>query len=36
LDPTLAAGMTREQFQTAAKGHYLASASIGGLFAREY
>ena len=36
LEPTLAAGMTREQFFAAAKGHLLASASIGGLFAREY
>jgi Raf kinase inhibitor-like YbhB/YbcL family protein len=36
LEPGLAAGMTREQFQAAAKGHQLASASIGGLFAREY
>jgi Raf kinase inhibitor-like YbhB/YbcL family protein len=36
LDPTLAPGLTREDFVAAAKGHYLASASIGGLFAREY
>ena len=36
LEPTLAAGMTRDQFQAAAKGHQLAASSIGGLFAREY
>ena len=36
LDPTLKPGLTREQFQAEAKGHYLASASIGGLFARKY
>jgi Raf kinase inhibitor-like YbhB/YbcL family protein len=36
LEPTLAPGMTREQFLAAAKGHLLTSATIGGLFAREY
>jgi Raf kinase inhibitor-like YbhB/YbcL family protein len=36
LDPTLPPGLTREDFVAAAKGHYLASTSIGGLFAREY
>ena len=36
LDPKLAAGLTREQFFAQAKGHFLASASIGGLFARKY
>ncbi len=36
LDPTLAAGLTREQFLAAAKGHLLTSATIGGLFARSY
>src|SRR3954469_13047827 len=36
LDPALAAGLTREQFLAQAKGHFLASASLGGLFAREY
>ena len=36
LEPNLAAGMTREQFLAAAKGHLLTSATIGGLFARTY
>jgi Raf kinase inhibitor-like YbhB/YbcL family protein len=36
LEPTLAPGLTREQFMAAAKGHLLTSATIGGLFAREY
>jgi Raf kinase inhibitor-like YbhB/YbcL family protein len=36
LEPTMAAGLTRDQFLAAAKGHLLTSATIGGLFAREY
>jgi Raf kinase inhibitor-like YbhB/YbcL family protein len=36
LEPALAPGLTREQFVAAAKGHLLTSATIGGLFAREY
>jgi Raf kinase inhibitor-like YbhB/YbcL family protein len=36
LDPNLPAGLTREQFLAQAKGHLLTSATIGGLFAREY
>ena len=36
LEPSLAAGLTREQFFAQAKGHLLSSATIGGLFAREY
>lgn len=36
LAPTLPAGLTREQFMAAAKGHLLTSATIGGLFARTY
>jgi Raf kinase inhibitor-like YbhB/YbcL family protein len=36
LEPTLAPGLTREAFLAAAKGHLLTSATIGGLFAREY
>jgi Raf kinase inhibitor-like YbhB/YbcL family protein len=36
LEPALAPGLTREQFMAAAKGHLLTSATIGGLFAREY
>ena len=36
LAPTLAPGLTREQFLDAAKGHLLTSATIGGLFARTY
>ena len=36
LAPNLTAGMTREQFLAAAKGHLLTSATIGGLFARKY
>ena len=35
LEPNLPAGLTREQFLDAAKGHLLTSASIGGLFARS-
>jgi hypothetical protein len=36
LEPSLAPGLTREQFLAAAKGHSLAASSIGGLFARAY
>ena len=36
LAPTLAPGLTREQFLAQAKGHLLTSATIGGLFARAY
>ena len=36
LEPNLAPGLTREQFLAQAKGHLLTSATIGGLFAREY
>jgi len=36
LEPNLPAGLTREQFLTQSKGHLLTSATIGGLFAREY
>ena len=36
LAPTLKAGMTRDEFLAAAKGHLLTSATIGGLFARKY
>jgi Raf kinase inhibitor-like YbhB/YbcL family protein len=36
LDPSLPAGLTRDQFLGAAKGHLLTSATIGGLFARAY
>jgi hypothetical protein len=36
LVPTLAPGLTREQFLDAAKGHLITSATIGGLFARTY
>ena len=36
LAPNLAPGLTREQFMDAAKGHFLTSATIGGLFARTY
>ena len=36
LEPSLAPGMTRDQFLAAAKGHLLTSATIGGLFARAY
>jgi Raf kinase inhibitor-like YbhB/YbcL family protein len=36
LDPTLPAGLTREQFLAQAGDHLLASATIGGLFARSY
>jgi hypothetical protein len=36
LEPTLAPGLTREAFLVASKGHLLTSATIGGLFAREY
>ena len=36
LEPTLQPSLTRDQFLAAAKGHLLSSATIGGLFAREY
>ena len=36
LEPTLAPGLTRDAFFAAAKGHFLAASSIGGLFARAY
>ena len=36
LAPTLKPGMTRDEFLAAAKGHFLTSATIGGLFARKY
>jgi hypothetical protein len=36
LEPNLQAGLTREQFLAASKGHLLTSATIGGLFARTY
>ena len=36
LEPNLAPGLTREQFLAAAKGHLLASTTIGGQFARAY
>jgi Raf kinase inhibitor-like YbhB/YbcL family protein len=36
LEPSLAPGLTRDQFLAAAKGHLLTSATIGGLFARDY
>jgi Raf kinase inhibitor-like YbhB/YbcL family protein len=36
LDPSLPAGLTRDQFLAQAKGHLLTSATIGGLFARQY
>lgn len=36
LEPNLAAGLTRDQFLAAAKGKLLASATIAGLYAREY
>jgi Raf kinase inhibitor-like YbhB/YbcL family protein len=36
LAPELAPGLTREAFLAAAKGHQLASSTIGGLFARAY
>ena len=36
LEPNLPAGLTRDQFLAQAKGHLLTSATIGGLFAREY
>src|SRR6201996_7329685 len=36
LEPNLAPGLTREQFMAAAKGHFLAASSVGGLFARAY
>ena len=36
LAPSLAPHLTREQFMAAAKGHFLAASSIGGLFARAY
>lgn len=36
LEPTLPSGLTRDQFFAATKGHLLTSATIGGLFARQY
>jgi Raf kinase inhibitor-like YbhB/YbcL family protein len=36
VEPTLAAGLTRDAFLAAVKGHQLAASSIGGLFARAY
>jgi Raf kinase inhibitor-like YbhB/YbcL family protein len=36
LEPNLAPGLTREAFMAAAKGHFLAASSVGGLFARSY
>ena len=36
LAPNLKAGMTRDEFLAASKGHLLTSATIGGLFARKY
>jgi len=36
LEPKLAAGLTREAFLAAVKGHQLAASSVGGLFARVY
>jgi Raf kinase inhibitor-like YbhB/YbcL family protein len=36
VDPTLPAGLTRDAFLAAVKGHQLAASSIGGLFARAY
>jgi Raf kinase inhibitor-like YbhB/YbcL family protein len=36
VEPTLAAGLTRDAFLAAVKGHQIASSSIGGLFARSY
>jgi hypothetical protein len=36
LEPKLPAGLNREQLFAALKTHLLASATIGGLFARQY
>ncbi|MCX7281260.1 MAG: YbhB/YbcL family Raf kinase inhibitor-like protein [Alphaproteobacteria bacterium] len=36
LGPSLAPALTRDQFLAAAKGHLLSSATIGGLFSRQY
>jgi Raf kinase inhibitor-like YbhB/YbcL family protein len=36
VEPTLAPGLTREAFFEAVKGRQLASATIGGVFARAY
>ena len=36
LAPTLPKGLSREAFMDTAAGHMLASATIGGLFARKY
>jgi len=36
LAPTLPKGLTREAFLDTVQGHMLASATIGGLFARKY
>lgn len=36
LAPSLAPGLTRDEFLAKASGHFLASATIGGLFARAY
>ncbi len=36
LEPSLPEGLTREAFLARAKGHLLTSATIGGLFARDY
>jgi hypothetical protein len=34
MEPSLAAGLTRDQFLS--QGHLLSSATIAGLFARKY
>jgi Raf kinase inhibitor-like YbhB/YbcL family protein len=36
LPPTLPKGLSREAFMDTVAGHMLSSATIGGLFAREY
>src|SRR6185312_14944190 len=36
LPPTLPKGLSREAFMDTVAGHMLTSATIGGLFAREY
>lgn len=36
LEPNLPPGLTREQFLSTAGSHLLTSATIGGLFARDY
>jgi phosphatidylethanolamine-binding protein (PEBP) family uncharacterized protein len=36
MELSLAAGLTRDQFLSQAKGHLLSSATIAGLFARKY